>query len=204
MGRGRTAAGVMALGVMAVVSVTGRGQNGGGPGTGDGNGNGPAASAADGSAPGPSASRDAAGRDGAGAAGLRRERDEVDAALDAAAARARLTGLSPDPDPDAASPAGRRLGAARSCGRSLAGRALVDASADGPFATAVRALEEQGWKAGSRRQSGRITEVVLTKGRWTVRGRVAGSGRTDQVSFAGYHESCAQEVAALPVPGGRA
>ncbi|WHM40883.1 hypothetical protein [Streptomyces sp. BPTC-684] len=134
--------------------------------------------------------------------GLRRERDGVDADLDAAAAQARLTGLSPGPDPDATSPAERKLADCSVLWSGTTG--LAEARGDKPFAAAVRALQKRGWKLASRQQDGAFTQAVLAKGEWTVKGKLSESDRIDRISFAGYHSSCAKDIAALPGIGPKA
>lgn len=180
-----------ALSTVLMASVTGCGENGGGD---------PAK---------PSGSSGAAGakaaepRGGAPASRLKQERDGVETALDSAAAQARMVGLSPGPDPDATSPTERKLSDCTALWSGSTGRASTEASGDEPFATALRALEGDGWKLGPRQQEGGMTEVVLTKGEWTIRGKLSESDRIDLVSFGAYHASCAKDVTALPALGSR-
>ncbi|MFI1100795.1 hypothetical protein [Streptomyces melanogenes] len=188
MSTSRAALAMAALGIVAGASVTGCGTNDESPSPAK-----PTASA-----------RTATPKDRSPSGGLRQERDEVDADLDAAAAQAQLTGLSPDPDPEATSPTERKLSDCSALWSGSTGRALAEATGDKPFATAMGALEKRGWKLTSRRQAGALTETVLSKGEWTVKGKLSESDRIDLISFVGYHSSCAKDIAALPAAGAKA
>lgn len=176
-----------ALGMVATASLTGCATND-----------------ASGSPAKPASSPGAAAKDRAPSGGLRQERDAVDADLDAAAAQAQLTGLSPDPDPNATSPTERKLADCSALWSGTTGRALAEARGDKPFATAVGALEKRGWKLTSRQQDGAVTEAVLAKGEWTIKGKLSESDRIDLISFTGFHSSCAKDIAVLSGPGARA